>query len=299
MFVFGIPPDFIFFACTLLGVALFHHHTLKAAVTGLMLITLYQLLFANFAGTPGVTGLLLGFALLANHFAKSGIPAVLPNYLPDDWKGGFVMLILVFVISRFLENIAAAMIGGTIAAVLYQRKVHIGFLAAIVAASNADGSGSVVGDTTTMMWIDGVAPGQVFKAYPGAVVALGIFGVTAAHQLHAYQPIMKNAPQGSCIHWGYLCIVAIILLSAVGANVYFNLRAPAVLDSFPVMGVAVWLAYVVGFLCCWLWSAGTGSLKKPRAQQYLLLRLLCHPRQFKQISRCYKINSLYRPNLLA
>ena len=34
---------------------------------------------------------------------------------------------------------------GTMAAVLYQKKVHIGFLAAIVAASNAGGAGSVAG----------------------------------------------------------------------------------------------------------------------------------------------------------
>jgi Na+/H+ antiporter NhaD/arsenite permease-like protein len=260
MFVFGIPLDFFLFGFTLLGVALFHHHTLKVALCGLAVITLYKLAFGNFSGTPGVAGLmqllghewvivgnllglLLGFALLADHFEKTEIPAILPNYLPDDWKGGFVMLILVFVISSFLDNIAAAMIGGTMAAVLYQRKVHIGFLAAIVAASNAGGSGSVVGDTTTtMMWIDGVAPSQVFEAYAGAVVALGIFGVIAARQQHAYQPIMKSAPQGAQIHWSRMAIVAIILLSAVGANVYFNLRHPAVLDHFPVIGVAVWVA---------------------------------------------------------
>ncbi len=154
MFVFGIPLEFFLFGFTLLGVALFHHHTLPVAVTGLLVISLYKLGFADFAGTPGVAGLLkllqhewiiianllgllLGFALLADHFEKTQIPAILPNYLPVDWKGGFVMLILVFVISSFLDNIAAAMIGGTMAAVLYRRKVHIGFLAAIVAASNA------------------------------------------------------------------------------------------------------------------------------------------------------------------
>ncbi len=260
MFIAGIPLDFFLFGLTLLGVALFHHHTLKVAVTGLMVITLYKLGFSDFSGTPGVPGLLqllhhewvtianllgllLGFALLADHFEKTEIPAILPNYLPDDWKGGFVMLILVFFISSFLDNIAAAMIGGTMAAVLYQRKVHIGFLAAIVAASNAGGAGSVVGDTTTtMMWIDGVAPMQVFEAYAGSFVALGIFGVIAARQQHAYQPILKDSPKGAHIHWARLCIVAIILLSAVGANVYFNLKQPAVLDTFPVIGAAVWVA---------------------------------------------------------
>jgi Na+/H+ antiporter NhaD/arsenite permease-like protein len=263
MLVFGIPLDFILFGFTLLGVALFHHHTLKVAVTGLIVITLYKLVLSDFSGTPGMTGLmqllghewvtianlfglLMGFALLADHFEKTGLPAILPDYLPDDWKGGFVMLILVFVISSFLDNIAAAMIGGTMAAVLYQRKVHIGFLAAIVAASNAGGSGSVVGDTTTtMMWIDGVAPGQVFEAYVGAITATAIFGVIAARQQHAYQPIMKDAPKGAHLHWARLCIVVIILLAAVGANVYFNLNNPAVLDQLPVIGIAVWVAILI------------------------------------------------------
>ena len=260
MLIAGVPPDFFLFGFTLLGVALFHHHVLKVALTGLAVITLYKLGFSDFSGTPGfagllklighewvtianLLGLLLGFALLADHFEKTEIPAILPNYLPDDWKGGFVMLVLVFVMSAFLDNIAAAMIGGSMAAVLYQRKVHIGFLAAIVAASNAGGAGSVVGDTTTtMMWIGGVAPSQVFDAYAGSFVALLIFGTIAARQQHAYQPILKDAPQGAHIHWARLCIVAIILLSAVAANVYFNLKNPAVLNSFPVIGVAVWVA---------------------------------------------------------
>ncbi len=260
MMIAGIPLEFFFFGFTLLGVALFHHHVLKVALIGLAVITLYKLGFSDFSGTTGfagllklighewvtvanLLGLLLGFALLADHFEKTEIPAILPKYLPDDWKGGFVMLILVFFMSSFLDNIAAAMIGGTMAAVLYKRKVHIGFLAAIVAASNAGGAGSVVGDTTTtMLWIGGVAPKQVFDAYVGSVVALLIFGTIAARQQHAYQPIMKDAPTGAHIHWARLSIVVIILLSAIGANVYFNLNNPAVLDHFPVIGVAVWLA---------------------------------------------------------
>jgi Na+/H+ antiporter NhaD/arsenite permease-like protein len=276
---------------TLLGVALFHHHTLRVAVTGLLVITLYKLALADFSGTPGLAGLLqllghewvtianlfgllLGFALLADHFERTEIPAILPNYLPDDWKGGFVMLILVFVISSFLDNIAAAMIGGTMAAVLYRRKVHIGFLAAIVAASNAGGAGSVVGDTTTtMMWIDGVAPGQVFEAYAGSFTALAIFGVIAARQQHALQPIMKDAPTGAHIHWARLAIVAIILLSAIGANVFFNLRAPQVLDQFPVIGAAVWLA----ILATTPWRRPTWSLlpEATRGSIFLLSLVMC------------------------
>ena len=258
-----VPVDFILFACTLLGVALFHQHTFKVAVGGLVAVTLYKLAVTGFKAGPGfiglighlghewvilanLLGLLLGFALLSKHFEESQIPAELPRFLPDDWKGGFVLLILVFVLSSFLDNIAAALIGGTMAGVVFQRKLHIGYLAAIVAASNAGGAGSVVGDTTTtMMWIDGVAPADVLQAFVGSGVALLIFGVIAARQQHAYHPIVKDAPPGLKIDLARLGIVAFILIVAILANVMANLYFPAVLDQFPVIGAAVWVAILL------------------------------------------------------
>jgi Na+/H+ antiporter NhaD/arsenite permease-like protein len=261
--VVGIPIDFIFFAATLTCVALFHQHVLKIAVTGLVVVTLYKLLFSPFATGAGVPGLLshlghewvvvanlfallVGFALLSNHFEQSHLPTLLPKFLPDDWKGGFMLLVLVFVMSSFLDNIAAAMIGGTMAAAVFKKRVHIGYLAAIVAASNAGGAGSVVGDTTTtMIWIAGGSPLQVLDAYIAAVPALLFFGVIAARQQHAHQPIVRDAPHGVRIDGARLAIVAVILLSAIGANVYFNLRQPDVLDHVPVIGIAVVLAIIV------------------------------------------------------
>ena len=262
MSIAGVPFDFILFALTLLGVALFHSRTLQVALTGAAAITLYQWLVTGFKGGAGLAGLwahvghewvtlanllglLLGFALLADHFEKSRIPDLLPHLLPDDWKGGFFLLIGVFVMSGFLDNIAAAMIGGTMAAVLFKRRVHIGYLAAIVAASNAGGAGSVVGDTTTtMMWIAGANPLWVLEAYVGGAVALAFFGVFAARQQHAWQPIQKDDTPGAHIEWERLAIVAFILLAAIGANIWFNLNAPAVLGRFPVIGGAVVLAII-------------------------------------------------------
>ena len=52
--------------------------------------------------------LLVGFALLSRHFEESHVPHLMPRILPDDWKGGFALLALVFVLSAFLDNIAAA-----------------------------------------------------------------------------------------------------------------------------------------------------------------------------------------------
>ncbi|BAN35829.1 hypothetical protein SCD_n02018 [Sulfuricella denitrificans skB26] len=261
--ILGIPLDFILFAATLLGVALFHHHTLSVALTGLFVISLYKIGFTGFNEGAGVLGwlvhmqhewvvltnllgLLLGFAILARHFEDSSVPHVLPRFLPDDWKGAFVLLVMVFVMSAFLDNIAAALIGGTVAASVFNRRVHIGYLAAIVAASNAGGSGSVVGDTTTtMMWIDGVAPFDVIHAYAAAIPALILFGFFAARQQHAYQPIQKDASAGVKVDWARLGIVVWILVAAIATNVMINTRFPESSDAFPFIGAAVWVAILL------------------------------------------------------
>jgi Na+/H+ antiporter NhaD/arsenite permease-like protein len=181
-------------------------------------------------------GLLVGFAVLAKHFEESGVPDLLPKYLPDDWKGPFMLLIFVFILSSFLDNIAAAMIGGTIAIVIFKGKVHIGYIAALVAASNAGGSGSVVGDTTTtMMWIDGVSALNVFHAYVAAIVALFAFAIFASFQQDKYQRIQKDTKSNLKIDYMKLLIVGLILALTIATNIMFD---------FPALGV--WVAILIG-----------------------------------------------------
>ena len=259
----GIPVDFILFAAVLLGVALFHHYVLPVALAGLATISLYKILVTGFKFGPGIAGfaahmahewvllvnlfgLLVGFALLARHFEDSGVPEVLPRYLPEGWLGPFVLLVMVFVLSGFLDNIAAALIGGTIAASVFKRKVHIGYLAAIVAASNAGGAGSVVGDTTTtMMWIDGVDPLDVFHAYVAAAVALVVFGIPAAFLQHKHMAMSRDFHAARAVDWARVGIVAFMLLAAIATNVTINLNAPELADHFPFLGVAVWVALLL------------------------------------------------------
>src|SRR6185369_6902970 len=286
-----IPVEFLLFGATLAGVAVFHQRTLQVALAGLAAIVLYKLGFAGFKEGPGfaglglhllhewvilanLLGLLLGFALLSNHFERSKIPAVLPHWLPDDWKGGFVLLVMIFVLSSFLDNIAAALIGGTVAATVFRHKVHIGYLAAIVAASNAGGSGSVVGDTTTtMMWIDGVSPLDVFEAYVAASVALVIFGIPASLQQHRHSPIIKDAKIDHRVDWARVGIVVVILLAAVGANVLINLKFAEHSDRFPFIGAAVWAAILV----CAPWRAPDWKLLPGafKGSVFLLSLILC------------------------
>ena len=261
--LFGIPVDFLLFGLTLAGVAIFHQCTMRVALTGLVTVAVYKIAFTGFKTGNGVMGfishvghewvilanllcLLMGFALLSRHFEKSRLPLALPKFLPHDWKGGFLLLVMVWVLSSFLDNIAAALIGGAMAHQLFRGKVHIGYLAAVVAASNAGGSWSVVGDTTTtMMWIEGVLPSQVFEAITGATVALVVFGIPAAIKQHRHSPMLKQAHEHAHIDWMRIGIVVLILVAAVSVNITINTKFPHYSDSFPFIGVAVWVAIVI------------------------------------------------------
>jgi Na+/H+ antiporter NhaD/arsenite permease-like protein len=263
LLLFGIPLDFVLFAFTLLGVALFHRHTLVVALIGLTTIALYKIGFTGFKTGPGVMGflshlghewvilanllcLLMGFALLSRHFEKSRVPVILPKYLPDDWKGGFVLLVMVWILSSFLDNIAGALIGGAMAHQLFRARVHLGYLAAIVAAANAGGAWSVLGDTTTtMMWIAGISPSRVFEAIIASAVALLIFGIPAAIQQHRYSPILRGTHEHTHVDWVRLGIVGLILVLALVTNVTVNMKFTQHADHFPFIGVAVWVAIVL------------------------------------------------------
>jgi Na+/H+ antiporter NhaD/arsenite permease-like protein len=286
-----VPVEFVLFACVLIGVALFHHHTLRTAVVGAIVIALYKIALSPFKTGVGLPGfgahllhewviltnlllLLLGFALLAKHFEDTEIPAVLPRWLPDDWKGCFVLLVLVFVLSSFLDNIAAAMIGGAIAHTVFRGKVHVGFLAAIVAASNGGGAGSVVGDTTTtMMWIAGITPLEVLEGFIGSGVALLLFGVPASLQQQRFSPIQKHEGQHPAVDWLRVGVVAFILIAAIVVNVIVNVRFNEVSDLFPFLGAAVWVA--IGLTVALRrpqWSLLPGALK---GSVFLLSLVLC------------------------
>lgn len=283
----GVPPsigniriEFILFALTLVGVAIFHNQTFWVAIIGLSTILIFKFIFDPsfhigthlFGETPfmdqlihknlrqgewstilNLLGLLLGFAVLAKHFEESGIPEILPKYLPKGWWGPATLLVFVCVISSFLDNIAAALIGGTIAIVIFNGKVHIGYIAAIVAASNAGGAGSVVGDTTTtMMWIDGVSPFNVLHAFIASAIALVIICWFAGHQQQKFHPMIKHVHRNIKIDWWKLLIALLILIGAIISNFMYDM---------PALGV--WVAIIIGatFKTTTPWKEIPGAIK--------------------------------------
>jgi len=253
-----IPLEFVIFGVTLIGVALLHRHALALALLGLVAALLLRLVrtqsLADIAAHFGqewviltnLLLLLLGFAILSNQFERSHLPDAIPSRLPQGWGGGVALLGIIFFLSAFLDNIAAAIIGGVIARHVYRNGVTIAFLAAIVSAANAGGAGSAIGDTTTtMMWISGVSPLELLPAFIGAVGAFAVFAPLAAISQQKRSPLATVAGAMPHIDWPRVMIVGAALLTLVATNVVANRVLPGLEDLAPALGIGLWAALLV------------------------------------------------------
>lgn len=257
--VFVIPLEFFIFALTLAVVASFHRAAFAAALAGLAATIAYKLM--TLSGAPGARWLLhlfdhewpglanlflllVGFAIVADHFEQSALPDAIRFLLPRNWMGTLALLAIVFVLSIFLDNIAAAIIGGVMARNVFEGRVSTGYLAAIVAAANAGGAGSVIGDTTTtMMWINGVSAITVSRAFVAALAAFLVFAPLAVLQqqrISTFRP-RRNARSPVRIQWPRAVIVLSFLATIVAINVTGNALWPRVLQEGPLLGVGLWV----------------------------------------------------------
>jgi Na+/H+ antiporter NhaD/arsenite permease-like protein len=259
---FGIPFEFALFALMLLGVALFHQRALAISVGGFLAILIYEALVTAFPTGRGADALLahaqhewviitnlflllIGFEVLSNQFERSNVSDYLPNILPDGFAGGVALLGVIFVLAAFLDNIAAAVLGGVMARHLYKGRVTVGFVAALVASSNAGGAGSVIGDTTTtIMWLKGVSALTVLPAYVAAIPAFLIVALFGARAQHRHQPILANDEPNHPLEWRRIWIVAFILAAAVTANVFATSLSNGE-ETAPWLGMALWGAILV------------------------------------------------------
>lgn len=264
--------EFALFGLMLLGIAAFHRRALEISIAGLLIILAYEWFVSAFPTGRGFEALLrhaehewvtianlllllTGFEVLSNQFERSNVSDHLPGLLPDNWTGGMVLLGVVFVMSAFLDNIAAAVLGGVMARHVYQGRVSVGFLAAIVASANAGGAGSVIGDTTTtLMWLKGISPIAVMPAFVAAIASFAVLAPFGAWAQHRYQPILANDEPGHPLIWRRIGIVAFILIAAVITNVLANLLSEGE-ETMPWLGMAIWTAIILtSFICRPDWS---------------------------------------------
>ena len=126
---------------------------------------------------------------------------------------------------------------------VYRKGVTIGFQAAIVAAANAGGAGSVIGDTTTtMMWISGISPLELVPAFIGAIAAFAFFAPLATLQQQRLSPISRGAGSDVRIDWVRVLVVLTILIAVVAVNVVGNTLFPGLEKTVPVLGICLWIA---------------------------------------------------------
>lgn len=285
--MFGIRVEFLLFGLMLMGVAMLHHQALQVSLTGLAIILAYEALVTQFPTGAGLDALaehashewviiinllllLIGFEILSNQFERSNISDHLPNLLPDDWKGGFMLLAIVFVLSAFLDNIAAAVLGGVMAKHVYKGRVSIGFLAAIVGSANAGGAGSVIGDTTTtLMWLKGISPWAVLPAFVAAIAAFAVIGPLGARCQDRFQPILDHDEPGHPLEWRRIWIVGIVLVVAVTTNVIANMLSEGE-ETAPWLGMALWAA----LLLTSLWAKPDWAQIRPGAKGAFFLAAL-------------------------
>jgi Na+/H+ antiporter NhaD/arsenite permease-like protein len=269
----GVPVLVLLFGATLLGVLLFHRRALEVALAGLGLIIWVRVGEAHFSLSTqlahewvklaNLLGLMVGFAQLSEHFERSGLPDALVHVLPKGVRGCFALLVLVWLLSGVVDNIAAAMIGAAAARRVFDGRLHLGYLAAIVACANAGGAGSVIGDTTTtMIWLEGVSPLHLVPAYTGAVVALIVCGSAASIQQARH--VVADFARGER-HAIDRARVAIVFV-ALAAMVCVNVLGPAVLgpraDRIPLMALALWIVILcAGVLRSPQWNILPAALK--------------------------------------
>jgi Na+/H+ antiporter NhaD/arsenite permease-like protein len=106
------------------------------------------------------------------------------------------------VLSTVLDNIAAAMIGGTILLSRYENDAPFRMLVGIICASNLGGAGSPVGDTTTVMMFvsnDPVVPtAQIFAAFVATIPAMILISLWAVR--HDMKPQSAHPDVALLLH---------------------------------------------------------------------------------------------------
>ncbi|WP_092401227.1 MULTISPECIES: hypothetical protein [Candidatus Ichthyocystis] len=199
--------DIFFFLLSVLCIALFEKHSKFFIFAGSVSIVASRLLVSHeslgnifLPITSNITFLidlffiLTTFSFVSEHIERSRITLVIKRIIPRNAMGYFCLLLITFLLSTFLDNILAALVCGTVAQKIIGN-ISVQFIAAIVAAANAGGAGSALGDTTTtMLWLSGVPATKLIYAFYGSVIALFLFGIPAS--LNQYKKTKIENCQG-------------------------------------------------------------------------------------------------------
>lgn len=247
--------EFSIFIIMLVMLMLFHHHKVPVVIGGFLILSGFYVFEHGFFGIVhhfsehheyhllyNLAILLPGFGLVAHYFEHSGFDRRLSKFIDSDYK----LLWVVFFLSCFLDNIAAAMIGAVLLITRYGNlsaptdKEKLGtipffMVVAVIGASNMGGAYSFAGDTTTvMMFIAGVSILTLAKAaiacYPAQFV-LNRFGAWGNYRAN---PSLRG--QSTPVEWNKFWPLLAVPGLAIG-NI-----------AFDQPGLGLWAGLVLGMI---------------------------------------------------
>jgi hypothetical protein len=174
------------------------------------------------------------------------MPEVLPKLLPEGWLGPFVLLVIIFVLSGFLDNIAAALIGATVAASVVQAqgayRLPRRHRRRLECRRRRLGGRRHHNDDDVDRRRQPARRARSLRRGLRRRHCLRHPGALAAAQAHGDQPRLScGTPHrlGARRHRLFILVFAII------TNVTVNLKFTAMADHFPFLGVAVWVALLL------------------------------------------------------
>ena len=180
------------------------------------------------------------------HFEKSQVPALLPRFLPNDWRGAFAMLALVWILSSFLDNIAGRPHRRRDGAPAFSRQGPHRLPSRnrrrgqrrrrLERARRYHHHHDV--DRRRFTHLGFRSDYRLRRCAPHFWPARG----RSATQ---HSPIMPDTPGQVRVDWARVAIVALILLCALTANVLVNTKFPEAAAHFPFLGVTVWVVILL------------------------------------------------------
>ena len=257
MFGKAVPViPIMMFVSMLLGILFLHDYNVEVALGGLAALMLYNAYTGDAGYTPHMgehfvheAGSLLnlgfmiaGFAVLAKTFEESKLGDAMPRWLPDDWRGGAMLICMVCVMSAFLDNIAACLIGGVVAKEVFKdrkgrTRLTVGYIAALVMASNLGGAPSPIGDTTTIMIVNaGIPSDRVLAGVPGVMVGCLVLAYFAGRQQDAHQRILKDEAKGTTVNLRIVMAVIVTLIFVIIGTLTIHLTSVGVWAGLIVAG---------------------------------------------------------------
>lgn len=155
--------------------------------------------------------------ILGYTFSKTGLRELVERKLPDTKWAPFYIIMIVGLLSMVVDNIAMALIGKQLLSIF--PAVNPAMYVNIVAASNAGGSPTPTGDTTTFMIAN--RGYNTLSALGPALTTLIILGLVSVWQ-QSKKGLAQKKFHKTSIEWNIIGMMVMYVLLGIGSLLYLG-----------------------------------------------------------------------------